>query len=253
VLALTDHDDTSGCAEAAEAAGRLGLTLVPGVEVSVTWQSMTIHVVGLQVDPEAPALQAGLAGLREFRDWRAEEIGRRLAQRGIHGAYDGARALARGRIISRTHFAHYLVSRHCGADVREVFKHYLRRNKPGHVPGQWASLEAALGWIREAGGIAVLAHPARYDLTASKLRRLLGEFIECGGEAIEVVSGSHTPSDVQVMARHARNFKLLASMGSDYHGPENPWVELGRLQTLPEGLTPVWQRWQQSIPALGAA
>lgn len=257
VLALTDHDDTGGCAEASAAAGRLGMTLVPGVEVSVTWQAMTIHVVGLQVDPASPPLQTGLESLREFRDWRAGEIGRRLAQRGIDGAYEGAQALARGRIISRTHFAHYLVSRGCGADVREVFKHYLRRNKPGHVPGQWAGLEAALGWIRAAGGIAVLAHPARYDLTASKLRRLLGEFVECGGEGIEVVSGSHTPNDVQAMARHARNFDLLASMGSDYHGPENPWVELGRLQILPEGLTPVWQRLQQHqsqpVLTLGAA
>lgn len=243
VLALTDHDDTAGCAEAQAAAADCGLTLLPGVEVSVSWQAMTLHIVGLAIDPEAPALQSGLARLREFRAWRAVEIGRRLAERGIDGAYEGAAALSHGRLISRTHFAHYLVSRGCGKDVREVFRHYLRRNKPGHVPGQWAELEEVVGWIRAAGGVAVLAHPARYGLTATKLRRLLGEFIECGGEALEVVSGSHTPADVQAMARHARALGLLASAGSDFHGPENPWVELGRLAPLPEGLTPVWQRW----------
>lgn len=250
VLALTDHDDTAGCAEARRAADAAGLTLLPGVEVSVTWQGMTVHIVGLNIDPEAPALLAGLARLREFRDWRAREIGLRLAERGLDGAYEGAAALSRGRIISRTHFAHHLVSRGCGKDVREVFKHYLRRNKPGHVAGQWAGLEEAVGWIRAAGGVAVVAHPARYELTATKLRRLLGEFIECGGEAMEVVSGSHTPADVQTMARHACKLGLLASAGSDFHGPENPWVELGRLPALPDGLTPVWQRWEL---ALGAA
>lgn len=243
VLALTDHDDTAGCAEAQAAAATCGIELLPGVEVSVTWQGMTVHIVGLAIDAEAPELQAGLARLREFRGWRAEEMGRRLAARGIDGAYEGAAALSRGRIISRTHFAHYLVSRGCGKDVRDIFKHYLKRNKPGHVPGQWAALEEAVGWIRAAGGVAVMAHPARYELTSAKLRRLLGEFMECGGEAMEVISGSHTPDDVLAMARHARALGLLASAGSDFHGPENPWVELGRLSPLPEGLTPVWQRW----------
>lgn len=245
VLALTDHDETAGLTEAMAAADARGLCLVPGVEVSVTWQGATVHVVGLHVDPAAVALQQGLARLRAFRDWRAEEIGRRLARCGIDGALEGARTRARGRIVSRTHFAHYLVSRGCGADVRAVFKHYLRRNKPGHVPGQWATLEEALEWIRDAGGMAVLAHPARYELSATKLRRLLGEFVENGGEGLEVVSGSHTPDDVQAMARQARVFGLLASVGSDYHGPENPWVRLGQLASLPDGCRPVWQgeRW----------
>lgn len=243
VLALTDHDDTAGCAEAQGAAATCGIELLPGVEVSVTWQGMTVHIVGLAIDAEASELQSGLARLREFRGWRAEEMGRRLAARGIDGAYEGAAALSRGRIISRTHFAHYLVSRGCGKDVRDIFKHYLKRNKPGHVPGQWAALDEAVGWIRAAGGVAVMAHPARYELSSAKLRRLLGEFMECGGEAMEVISGSHTPDDVLAMARHARALGLLASAGSDFHGPENPWVELGRLSPLPEGLTPVWQRW----------
>lgn len=250
VLALTDHDDTAGCAEAAAAAAACGIEVLPGVEVSVTWQGMTVHVVGLAIDTAAPALQAGLERLREFRLWRAAEMGRRLAEHGIDGAYEGAAALSRGRLISRTHFAHYLVGRGCGKDVRDIFKHYLKRNKPGHVPGQWAALEEAVDWIHAAGGVAVLAHPARYDLTAGKLRRLLGEFMECGGEAMEVISGSHTPDDVQRMARHARTLGLLASVGSDFHGPEHPWVELGRLPPLPEDLIPVWQHW---AAARGAA
>ena len=244
VLALADHDDTAGCEEALRPAPQVGISVVPGGELSVTWQATTIHVVGLQLDPSAPALAAGLERLRSFRQWRAEEIGRRLAARGIDGAYEGAQALARGRIISRTHFAHYLVSRHCGKDVRDIFKHYLTHNKPGYVPGRWAGLEEAVGWIREAGGVAVVAHPARYNLTAGKLRRLLGEFAECGGAGLEVVSGSHSRQDVDAMTSHALKFDLLASAGSDYHGPENPWLELGRLPALPEVLTPVWSLWE---------
>lgn len=252
VLALTDHDDTAGCAEALRTATQLGLTVLPGVEISVTWQGGTVHVVGLGVDPASTVLAAGLERLRAFRTWRAEEIGRRLAARGIDGAYEGARALAHGRIVGRTHFARYLASRGCGDDAREVFRHYLRQNKPGHVPGQWAALDEAVGWIGAAGGTAVVAHPARYALTASKLRRLLGEFVECGGRALEVVSGSHSRQDAEAMAGHARTFGLLASAGSDYHGPENPWIDLGRLPPLPEGLTPVWSLWPQAA-ARGAA
>ncbi|MFA5626860.1 MAG: PHP domain-containing protein [Thiohalomonadaceae bacterium] len=244
VLALTDHDDTAGHAEARLAAEASGIEILAGVEVSVTWQGMTIHVVGLNIDPADIPLQTGLARLRDFRNWRAEEMGRRLAQRGIAGAHAGALALSRGRVISRTHFAHFLVSQGCGKTVRDIFKHYIKPNKPGYVPGQWAALEEAVGWIRGAGGVAVMAHPARYPLTTSKLRRLLVEFMEYGGEAMEVVSGSHGPDDVQAMARHARGLGLLASAGSDFHGPEHAWLELGQLAALPEGLTPVWQAWE---------
>lgn len=240
-LALTDHDDTSGCGEAIQAASDRGMRLIPGVEVSVTWQRMTIHIVGLNVDPNHAGLVEGLAGLREYRDQRAIEIGRRLEKHRIFGAYEGAQALAQGRIISRTHFAHYLVSQGCGKTVRDVFKHYLVKNKPGHVGGQWASLEEAVGWIRAAGGQAVIAHPARYKLTATKRRRLAGEFMECGGEGIEVVSGSHSRDECQTMAKLANDLELYASTGSDYHGPENPWVDLGRLPDLPETCRPIWE------------
>ena len=245
VLALTDHDTTDGIDEAAATADELGMQLVPGVEISVSWQAQTIHVLGIGLDPGNAELQTGLAGLRDFRDWRAEEIGRRLARSGIGGAYTGARALARGRIVSRTHFAHFLVEQGHAGNVREVFRRFLVHNKPGYVSGEWAELETALGWIRAAGGLALIAHPARYHMTASKLRRLIGEFRDCGGVGMEVVSGSHTRDNIQAMAALCRNEGLLASSGSDYHGPENCWIRLGELPALPVGCTPVWEseRW----------
>jgi predicted metal-dependent phosphoesterase TrpH len=246
VLALTDHDTTQGIAEAQAAARPLGIQVVSGVEISVTWQSRTVHILGLHIDPGNPVLQAGLAGLCRFRDWRAEEIGRRLARHGVAGALQGAAALAHGRLISRTHFARYLVQAGHSPDVRKVFKHYLVSGKPGHVAGDWASLEQAVGWIRAAGGVAAVAHPARYKLTRSKRLRLLGEFVECGGTALEVVSGSHSRDENFVMAQHAKDLRLLASTGSDYHGPESPWLELGRMPRLPDGCIPVWQDWPVS-------
>lgn len=244
VLALTDHDSVDGLAEASAAAADLPLQLIAGVEISVTWNGQTVHILGLNLDPGNAELRTGLISLQTFRDWRAEEIGRRLDKAGIEGAYAGARRLASGRIISRTHFAHFLVEQGRARSVRDVFRKFLVRNKPGYVPGEWAPLDQAVGWIRGAGGVAVVAHPARYGLTGSKLRRLLGDFKTCGGTAIEVVSGSHTADDVQRMAGLARSLELKASRGSDYHGPENPWIELGRIAILPDGCVPVWDDWQ---------
>ena len=243
VMALTDHDTLAGLPEAAAAARELGLGFVPGVEVSVTWEGMTVHIVGLGVAPDSEVLRRGLAGLCEFRDWRAEEIGRRLARHGIAGAFEGARAFSNGSLISRTHFAHFLVKKRHAPDLRSVFRKYLVRGKPGFVAGQWAELEDAVRWIRSAGGQAVIAHPARYRLTRGKLRRLIANFAEVGGEALEVVSGSHSREDYFTMARHARDFGLLASAGSDYHGPEHPWIQLGRLPELPDGCKAVWKDW----------
>lgn len=252
VLALTDHDTTEGLDEARAVAACLGLRLIPGVEISVTWGGRTIHVVGLRIDPEEHRLRLGLAGLLEFRGWRAEEIGRRLAKAGIHGAYEGARALSNGRLVGRTHFARFLVQRRLAADERAVFKHFLVNGKPGHVPGDWASLESAVGWIRAAGGQAVIAHPARYRLTRTRLLRLLGEFRELGGAALEVVSGSHSRDDCFAFAQHAREQRLLASAGSDFHGPQlavsgHPWISLGRLPALPEGCDPIWSDWPEVV------
>ena len=246
VMALTDHDTLDGLAEAADMAQGLGMAFMPGVEVSVTWQGMTVHIVGLGVDRDKTVLRRGLAGLCEFRDWRAEEMGRRLAKYGIPGAFEGARELAEDGLISRTHFARFLVNKGHASDVRAVFRRFLVSGKPGFVSGQWAELEDAVRWIRTAGGQAVIAHPARYRMTRSKLRRLIREFVEVGGEALEVVSGSHSRDDYFTMARHAREFGLLASAGSDYHGPEHPWIALGRLPTLPDGCQAIWKDWAVS-------
>lgn len=245
VLALTDHDTLDGLLDAARTARALGMQLVPGVEISVSWQSQTIHVLGLGVDPGCETLQSGLAGLRDFRHWRAEEIGRRLARAGISGCYTGACALARGNIVGRTHFAQHLVAAGHARSVREVFKRFLVNNKPGYVSGQWTRLDAALEWIHTAGGIAVIAHPARYRMTTSKLRRLIAEFRAGGGVGMEVVSGSHSRDNITAMASLCRNENMLASAGSDYHGPQNPWIKLGQLPALPPGCRPVWEseRW----------
>jgi predicted metal-dependent phosphoesterase TrpH len=242
-LALTDHDTVAGLAEAAVAAAQAGITLVPGAELSVTWGGRTIHVVALHLDPGCAELGLGLERIRAFRAWRAEEIGRRLDRHGIPETYAGAQALAGDGLVGRTHFARVLVRRGLAQTERDVFKHLLVQGKPGHVPGDWATLEEALGWIRAAGGQAVIAHPARYSLTRTKLRRLLGEFRDLGGAGIEVVCGSHSKDDALVFARHARETGLLASAGSDYHGPESPWLDLGRLPPLPTGCVPIWADW----------
>jgi predicted metal-dependent phosphoesterase TrpH len=245
VLALTDHDTTSGIEEARQAASQLHeLSLVPGIELSVTWNRQTVHIVGLGIDPADRNLQQGLVRIMEFRQWRAEEIGRRLARTGIEDAYQHAKAFSNGRLISRTHFGRYLVKIGKAKDMRDVFRHYLVTGKPGHVAGEWAALDEAIGWIHGAGGQAVIAHPARYRMTRSKLRRFIGEFRECGGEAIEVVSGSHSKDDIFNMARHATDFNLLASAGSDFHSPEHAWNSMGRLPPFPPGCTPVWSNWQ---------
>ena len=241
ILALTDHDVTDGLTEASATATALGMQLVPGVEISVTWEGQTLHIVGLAIDPAHDALQQGLARLREFRNWRAREMDRRLAKKRITGAFDYASNLARGSILSRTHFARFLVDRGYVRTMGDAFKHYLTRGRPGHVPGQWATLAQAVGWICDSGGIAVIAHPARYKLTSGKRRHLLDEFKACGGRAIEVISGSHSATDNDHYAELAVREELLASVGSDYHGPEKPWVELGRLPALPAGCTPVWE------------
>jgi hypothetical protein len=243
VLALTDHDVTDGIAEAQAAAARHGLRLIAGVEISVTWRSQTLHIVGLNIDPEQSEMQQGLARLREFRQWRAEEIGRRLQKKRIESAYEGAARLAKGAIISRTHFARFLVDQGYVRGPQQAFRQFLAQGKPGHVPGRWATLEEAVQWIVAAGGQAVVAHPARYKLSAGKLRQMLGEFRECGGAAIEVISGSHTPEANRHFAGIAREHGFLASAGSDYHGPEKTWMDLGRLPALPEGCIPVWRDW----------
>lgn len=248
VLALTDHDTTAGVAQAAREAQILGIEFVPGVEISATWGSTGIHVVGLGVDPDCAVLREGLDSMRAYRLWRAREIGRRLDASGISGAFEGASKLAGGGLIARPHFARYLIVQGIAPDMRTVFKRYLVRGKPGYVPSQWATLDDAVTWIKSAGGQAVIAHPARYSLTRTKLRKLLGEFVSAGGEGLEVVSGAHSRDETRTMAFHALDFGLAASVGSDYHGPENPGADLGRLPELPAGAVPIWRDWADTPP-----
>lgn len=249
VLAVTDHDTTQGIDEAQRAAAGLGVEIVPGIELSVTWDTQTIHILGLYIDPHTTSLQLGLEELQKFRHWRAEEIARRLDKAGIAGAYDGALHFSNGKIISRTHFARFLVERGYARDLRQVFTRYLVNHKPGYVPGKWASLSQALGWIQDAGGLAVVAHPARYRFTATRLQRLVNEFRELGGVALEVVSGSHSEQDAAHFAKMTQTMHLYASRGSDYHGPEQSYADPRRLALLPANCTPIWHSdlWQVCV------
>ena len=244
VLALTDHDDVHGLPEAREAAEEEGIELVLGSELSVTWEEHTIHIVALRIDPRNDELSQGLAQIRSGRDARAHRIADALAQAGIRDAFEGARRyVTHERLISRTHFARFLVEAGHVRDVRDAFKRYLVPGKPGYVPHAWATLAQALAWIHGAGGQAVLAHPGRYPLTNTAMRRLLGEFRDAGGDAIEVVSPSHTAEQYAEYATLARVFGLKASCGSDFHAPDESFLDIGDLPPLPPGAEPVWSSW----------
>lgn len=244
VLALTDHDELRGQAEAGEVAQEVGLQLINGVEISVSWGNVTLHIVGLNVDPLDPVLLQGLARNRGGRTERARRIGDDLARIGISGAFEGASALAENQeLISRTHFARFLVERGVAKNLKTVFKKYLIKGKPGYVGHEWASLSDALTWIHAAGGVGVVAHPGRYQIGREKMRLLLGEFKSLGGVGIEVVTGSHTPDQVPLYADLAVEFGLMASIGSDFHAPGEGGRELGRLTALPERCQPIWQAW----------
>jgi len=247
LFALTDHDETAGVAEAAARAAQLGLPFVGGVEVSVTWAGETVHVVGLRVDPQSPALVAGLARTRSGRLERAREIAVQLDAVGIPGAFEGAlRHAGNPDLVSRSHFARHIVDTGRCASVSEVFSRYLIAGKPGYVPHRWARLEDALAWIQAAGGVAVLAHPGRYDLDDTAFDALMIAFISNGGVAIEVVCGSHAPSQYATFESVARRYGLLASRGSDFHGPGESRHDLGSLPTSPATLEPVWRDWPEA-------
>lgn len=244
VLALTDHDDIGGLGEAAQAAQAAGIDFINGVEISVSWSGVTLHVVGLNVDVGNMQLLTGLESIQQGRHERAQRIGLELAKHGIPGAFEGAlRHAANPRLIGRTHFARYLIEQGVCKDVRSVFKKFLVRGRPGYVTHEWAFLENAVGWIRAAGGQAVLAHPGRYDLKGKATRRLLGAFKELGGEGVEVVTGSHTPDQHALFAELANLYGLAASRGSDFHAPGEYGRELGGGPALPMQCTPIWHNW----------
>jgi predicted metal-dependent phosphoesterase TrpH len=242
--ALTDHDEVGGIARARAAARDLGMRFVPGVEISITWAGETVHIVGLQIDAANEGLVNGLAATRCGRDARGREISDQLAKVGIPGAYEGARKYVDNPdLMSRTHFARYLVECGACANLPEVFRKYLVEGKPGYVPHRWASLTQALGWIHGAGGIAVIAHPGRYKLGLVGEGALFDEFKQLGGAAIEVVTGSHSPDQYQIYAEQARRYGFLASRGTDFHAPGESRVEFSALPPLPGGVTPVWHDW----------
>lgn len=244
VWALTDHDEVDGVAEARSAAQALGMQFVSGVEISITWAKETVHIVGLQIDETHAGLAAGLAATRAGRDNRGRQIAAELDKVGIHGAYEGAlKFVGNPDLMSRTHFARYLVDQGICANIPAVFKKYLSEGKPGYVPHRWATLEESVNWIRAAGGIAVIAHPGRYKFSALAQGVLFDEFKQLGGTAIEVVTGSHTPDQYPEYAQLAKHYGFLASRGTDFHAPGEARVDFAQLPPLPAGVTPVWHDW----------
>jgi predicted metal-dependent phosphoesterase TrpH len=240
--ALTDHDEIGGQHRAAAAARAEGMRYLTGTEISVTFVGQTVHIVGLGFDADDTALREGLRRTRGGREERAQEMSEGLAKAGIRGAYEGAlKFVGNPELISRTHFARFLVETGVCKDTNEVFRKYLTDGKPGFVPHKWATLKDAVTWIRDAGGLAVIAHPARYKLTPNEEFALFSEFRAHGGQGVEVVTGSHTPAEYGTYADMAREFGLAASRGSDFHSPDESHTELGTLPFLPANLTPVWE------------
>ena len=239
--ALTDHDEIGGLDRAAQMAAQLRMPFLSGVEISVTFIDTTVHIIGLGFDWQAAALRDGLAATRGGRERRAREMAEGLAQAGIPGAYEGALAhVGNPDLISRTHFARFLVEAGICRDTQEVFRRYLTPGKPGYVPHRWATLGDAIRWITEAGGMAVIAHPARYGFTPTEEYALFSEFKAHGGLGVEVVCGSHLPHEYQIYADMAREFGLYASRGSDFHSPDESHTDFGALPPLPAGLPAVW-------------
>ncbi len=246
--ALTDHDEVGGQQRAMDAARALGIRYLTGVEISVTFADVTVHIVGLGFDHTDPRMMEGLADTRDGRGPRAIEMGAQLAKAGIPGAYEGAlKYVGNPRLISRTHFARFLVDTGVCRDTSEVFRKYLTEGKPGYVPHRWARLGDAVNWITQSGGVAVIAHPARYKFTPNEEYALFSEFRQHGGQGVEVVTGSHTAAEALRYADMAREFGLAASRGSDFHSPDESHTDLGKLPPLPPDLTPVWSLLAQRI------
>ena len=246
--ALTDHDEVGGQHRAAAAAKAAGLDYVTGTEISVSYAGRSVHIVGLGFDADNAELAQGLYDTRNGRGPRAREMGRLLAEAGIPGAYEGAlRHAGNPELVSRTHFARFLVETGVCSDTYEVFRRYLTEGKPGYVSHVWANLRDAVRWIVDAGGVAVIAHPARYDFSAIEEYALFSEFKQMGGQGVEVITGSHRPHEYVTYAEMAKEFDLAASRGSDFHSPEESQIDLGQLPYLPSQLTPVWKLLQDRI------
>ena len=246
--ALTDHDELGGQDRAIAAARDVGMSYLTGVEISVTFLGITVHIVGLGMDHTHPGLLAGLRATRGGREQRARDMSDDLARVGIKGVYEGAlKYVGNPELISRSHFARYLVEIGVSKDTNDVFRKYITEGKPGFVPHRWAKLADAVGWITQAGGVAVIAHPGRYKLTPNEEFALFTEFKSHGGQGVEVMTGAHNQADYVKYAGYCQEFDLVASRGSDFHSPEESHMDLGRLPDLPGSVTPVWELLQSRI------
>lgn len=239
-LALTDHDTVAGLQEAQAAAIATGIKLIPGIELSTSWQNKCLHIVGLGIDPAYPPLREATRNLQIMRTERAEKIADKLDKKRIPGALEAVKKAAGEGMITRSHFADFLLSQFHVSTQQEAFDRYLGAGKSAFVATTWTDMELAVNWITQSGGVAVLAHPLRYKLTASWMKRLLAAFKEAGGLGIEVVTGRYNSDEIKTVANYATLFDLAGSVGSDFHSPANQWVELGRLAPLPENIKPVW-------------
>ena len=246
MFALTDHDTVDGIEEASDAAQHLPITFIPGIEISVTWEKRTLHIVGLNINPKSKDLLQGVSQLAKQREFRSEKILHKLKKLGFDDVVDHALKDMQLSKLTRTHFARSLVECEKVDNMGDAFSRYLGHGKKAYVRGEWTSLNDACGWIKSSGGIAVIAHPHSYKMTRSWTRRMLKDFVAAGGEAIEVVCGSSTDDRVRHWSRQAKDFNLSASMGSDFHSPKNRWVELGRLKKMPYNCTPVWELWDKT-------
>ena len=241
ILALTDHDTTNGLAEAQQAAAGLGMRLINGIELSASHLNQCLHIVGLNIDPNNAVLSEGITRQQSIRDLRAKQIAEKLEKKKIFGAYDFVTQAAGKGEITRSHFADFLLTHQHVTTQQEAFDRYLSKGKPAFVPTVWASLEETVAWIKAAGGVAVVAHPMRYKLSAKWMNRALAVFKQAGGQGIEVVTGRASVDEIRMSQQFAEKHQLYASAGSDFHAPDNLYLELGRLAAMPVGLKPVWE------------
>jgi len=242
-LALTDHDTISGLAAAKNAAKNYDVNLINGIELSCLWNNKTIHLVGLNFKADNKTIIDATFHLNYLREERAIKIGEKLKKVGIDDAYENAKRIAAGGTVTRQHFSTYLIENGNAKNQTDVFKRYLVNNKPGYASVKWPSLEETIAQINCAGGISVIAHPLRYKLTSTKLRKLIKDFKELGGKAIEVITGHNQSAEIELATAYAKRYDIAASVGSDFHNGNSPWSQLGKLKDLPQGLTPVWELW----------
>ena len=240
VMALTDHDTTEGLAEAKITADKNNITLINGVEMSATWRKKVLHIIGLNIDPDNPDLKVALDELKQQRLNRAERIAKKLDGIGISGSLEGAKKFSNGGLITRPHFAQFLVQQGHAKDPQDAFKRYLGNNKKAYVSTEWPNMETVIETIKNSGGVAVLAHPLRYKMTASWMRRLLTSFKEAGGDGMEVVCGYYTPTEIETSIGYALKFDLMGSVGSDFHGHSQYSNKPGMIPPLSESVTPIW-------------